>query len=237
MEPGRLVENENFNRRGYFGEVIMEEFLTLKDHVYNYIAEQIRDGSLVPGKKINENSISDKLNISRTPVREALIQLASEGLIENVPRKGFIIKHLNVDEAKEIYLIIGVMDGLAVSLACPLITEQAVKDMEFYITSMDLAIETANFTMYHKLQEEFHNVYLTLCPNKSLVNILAQLKKKFLRRSYVAEPQSNMKDILLETNKEHRDIIGLIKETNMVGLEKYMREIHWNVKKAYMETL
>jgi DNA-binding GntR family transcriptional regulator len=237
VEPERLVEKYTSIYELSIGEVNMEEFLTLKDHVYNYIAEQIRDGSLAPGKKINENSISDKLNISRTPVREALIQLASEGLIENVPRKGFVIKHLNVDEAKEIYLIIGVMDGLAISLACPLITEQAVKDMEFYITSMDLAIETANFTMYHKLQEEFHNVYLTLCPNKSLVTILAQLKKKFLRRSYVVEPQSSMKDILFETNKEHRDIIRLIKETDTAGLEKYMREIHWNVQKAYMETL
>ncbi len=215
----------------------MEEFLTLKDHVYRYIAEQIRDGSLAPGKKINENSISEKLNISRTPVREALIQLSSEGLLENVPRKGFIIKHLNEEEAKEIYLIIGIMDGLAVSLACPFITAQAVKDMEFYITSMDIAIDTANFSMYHKLQEEFHNVYLSLCPNSSLVNLLTQLKKKFLRRSYVAEPQSNMKDILLVTNDEHREIVRLIKESDTAGLEKYLREVHWNVQKAYMETL
>lgn len=215
----------------------MEEFLTLKDHVYNYIAEQIREGSLVPGKKINENSISEKMNISRTPVREALIQLASEGLIENLPRKGFVIKHLNEEEAKEIYLIIGVMDGLAISLACPMLTEQAIKDMEFYAASMDLAIETVNFSMYHKLQEQFHDVYLGLCPNKSLVSLLSQLKKKFLRRSYVAEPQSCMKDILFETNKEHREIIRLIREKDVSGLEKYLREVHWNVQKAYMETL
>ncbi|HML38775.1 MAG TPA: GntR family transcriptional regulator [Bacillota bacterium] len=215
----------------------MEEFLTLKDHVYNYIADQILDGSLVPGKKINENSISEKLNISRTPVREALIQLASEGFLENVPRKGFVIKHLNVEEAKETYLIIGILDGTAVALACPLITEQAVKDMEFYATSMDLAIETANFTMYHKLQEEFHNVYLALCPNRSLVNILLQLKKKFLRRSYVAEPESNMKEILFATNGEHREMIRMIKEKDTAGLERYMRETHWNTQKAYMETL
>lgn len=215
----------------------MEEFLTLKDHVYNYIAEQIRGGSLVPGKKINENSISEKLKISRTPVREALIQLASEGLLENVPRKGFVVRHLNVDEAKEIYLIIGVMDGLAVSLACPLLTDQNLRDMEFYISSMDLAIETGNFTMYHKLQEEFHGIYMALCPNQNLVNLLIQLKKKFLRRSYVAEPQSSMKDILLATNNEHREIIRLIREKDTAGLEQYLRNVHWNEQKAYMETL
>lgn len=215
----------------------MEEFLTLKDHVYNYIAEQISGGKLIPGEKINENSISERLNISRTPVREALIQLASEGLLENSPRKGFAIKHLTVDEAKEIYLIIGVMDGLAVSLACSFLTEQAVKDMEFYVASMDLAIEAGNFAMYHKLQEEFHNVYLVLCPNKSLVNLLLQLKKKFLRRSYIAEPQADMKEILFATNEEHREMIRLIKDQDTAGLEHYLREVHWNTKKAYMETI
>jgi DNA-binding GntR family transcriptional regulator len=215
----------------------MEEFLTLKDHVYNYIAEQIRDGNLVPGKKINENSISDKLKISRTPVREALIQLASEGLLENVPRKGFLIKHLNVEEAKEIYLIIGLLDGMAVSLASPALTEQNIKDMEFYISSMDLAIETGNFGMYHKLQEEFHNVYMALCPNKNLVSLLIQLKKKFLRRSYVAEPHSNMKEILFATNEEHREIVRLIRGKDTAALEKYLRDVHWNDQKAYMETI
>lgn len=215
----------------------MEEFLTLKDHVYNYIAEQISGGSLVPGEKINENSISERMNISRTPVREALIQLASEGLLENSPRKGFVIKHLTEEEAKEIYFIIGVMDGLAVSLACLFLTEQAVKDMEFYTASMDLAIETGNFVMYHKLQEEYHNVYLTLCPNKSLVNLLQQLKKKFLRRTYVAEPQVDMKEILFATNEEHREMIRLVKEQDTQGLERYLRDVHWNPKKAYMETL
>lgn len=215
----------------------MGEFLTLKDHVYNYIAEQIRGGGLVPGKKINENSISEKLKISRTPVREALIQLASEGLLENVPRKGFVIRHLNVEEAKEIYLIIGVMDGLAVSLACPALTEQNLKDMEFYISSMDLAIETGNYSMYHKLQEEFHGVYMALCPNQNLVNLLIQLKKKFLRRSYVAEPQSSMKDILFTTNREHREIVRLIRERDTAALELYLRNVHWNEQKAYMETI
>lgn len=215
----------------------MEEFLTLKDHVYHYIANQIRKGNLIPGKKINENKISEELNISRTPVREALIQLSSEGLLENVPRKGFTIKHLNEDEAKEIYLILGVMDGLALSLSCPLMTEREIRDMEFYIASMDLAIETQNYAMYQKLQEDFHEVYLSLCPNKSLVNLLRQLKKKFLKESYSVGTEQGLKEVFRETNDEHRVILGLIKEQNTVELERYLREVHWTVQKAHLETL
>lgn len=215
----------------------MEEFLTLKDHVYNYIAEQISNGNLLPGQKVNENSISDKLKISRTPVREALIQLSSEGLLENVPRKGFIIRHLSTEEAKETYVIIGVMDGFAVCMARPYLTEKHYKEMEFYILSMDLAIETGNYNMYYKQQEEFHGVYLSVCPNKSLVEILIQLKKKFLKKIYEPDHEGNVKEILLKTNDEHRTILEMIRSNNTVELEKFMREVHWNPQKAYMETL
>jgi len=215
----------------------MEEFLTLKDHVYNYIADQISTGDLLPGKKVNETIISEKLNISRTPVREALIQLASEGLLENVPRKGFVIRHLSVEEAKETFLIIGVLDGLAASLATPFLTEKNLSDMEFYIASMNLAIETGNYNMYYKIQEEFHGVYLSVCPNKSLVEVLVKLKKKFLKRIYEPDPQINVKEILLKTNDEHRTILDLLKQKETAELEKFLKEVHWSAQKAYMSTL
>jgi DNA-binding GntR family transcriptional regulator len=215
----------------------MEEFLTLKDHVYNYIADQISTGDLLPGKKVNETIISEKLNISRTPVREALIQLASEGLLENVPRKGFVIRHLSVEEAKETFLIIGVLDGLAASLATPFLTEKNLSDMEFYIASMNLAIETGNYNMYYKIQEEFHGVYLSVCPNKSLVEVLVKLKKKFLKRIYEPDPQINVKEILLKTNDEHRTILDLLKKKGTAELEKFLKEVHWSAQKAYMSTL
>ena len=64
----------------------MTHYMSLKDHVYKYISDKISDGSLKPDDKINEQQISESLNISRTPIREALIQLASDGLLESTPR-------------------------------------------------------------------------------------------------------------------------------------------------------
>ena len=84
----------------------MPKFKTLKDHVYDYIAEQIMEGRLRPSEKISEAAICEELSISRTPVREALIQLAGEEILENVPRKGFIIRHVDLKEARELYEVI-----------------------------------------------------------------------------------------------------------------------------------
>jgi DNA-binding GntR family transcriptional regulator len=210
----------------------MNTYLSLKDHVYNYIVEQINTGNLIAGSKVNENAIGESLKVSRTPVREALIQLSSEGILENVPRKGFVIKKLSKEEAKETYFIIGAIDGLAASLAAPLLTEKHMKEMEFYIQSIDLAINTENFEMYHKMQETFHNVYLSVCPNKSLVNLLVQYKKKFLK--YTDDPSQTewLKKALLETNNEHRKMLELFRRGDSAELERFMREVHWDSNKG-----
>ncbi|HIS28681.1 MAG TPA: GntR family transcriptional regulator [Globicatella sulfidifaciens] len=215
----------------------MSKYMLLKDHVYNYIVEQINAGEMVAGKKLNESAISKNLQVSRTPVREALIQLASDGLLENVPRKGFIIKELTKQDAVETYFIIGTLDGVAAALAVPFLQEKHFKEMEFYVESIELAINSENFAMYHKMQESFHEVYLNLCPNESLVNLLNQLKKKFLLRFDHLESIEFAQQKLRETNKEHREIITLFKRQDCKGLEKYLKEVHWDVKKAELVPL
>lgn len=210
----------------------MTEYLSLKDHVYNYIVEQINNRKLISNSKVNENAICESLKVSRTPVREALIQLSSEGLLENVPRKGFVIKELSKEEAKETYFIIGALDGLAASLALPFLTGKDLKEMEFYIQSIDLAINTGNFQMYHKMQELFHGVYLSICPNKSLVNLLLKSQKKFLKTYDYAGQQEEMKIKLLETNNEHKKMLELFKIGDSAGLESFIKDVHWNMDKV-----
>ncbi|MGN7388593.1 GntR family transcriptional regulator [Sporosarcina sp. SAFN-015] len=210
----------------------MNNYLSLKDHVYNYIVDQINNGTLLSNRKVNENAISEALKVSRTPVREALIQLSSEGLLENIPRKGFVIKELTKEEAKETFFIIGALDGLAASLSTPLLTEKHLREMEFYIESIDLAIQTGNFSMYHKMQESFHNVYLSVCPNKSLVTLLLQLEKKFLKTFDGTDNPELTAKRLTQTNNEHRKMMELFRNGKTAELERFMKEVHWNVDKA-----
>ena len=214
----------------------MSEFLTLKDHVYNYIAKKIINGELQPNEKINENEIVKKMNISRTPVREALIQLASEGLLENVPRKGFVLSHVDESTAKELYAVIGLLEGYAAKLVAPVITEKELKDMDFYVSSMVLAIDSNNFEMYYQLQAKFHDTYVELCENKILLDTLMQMKKKFVRKVYRKEGTDDMQQVLRSTNGEHRLILDLFRQKKYDELEMAVRQ-HWNVDLAYLEAL
>jgi DNA-binding GntR family transcriptional regulator len=215
----------------------MEVYMSLKDHVYNYISGKINDGSLKPDDKINEQQISDALSISRTPIREALIQLASDGFLENTPRRGFRVKFLDVKKAKELYEIIGMLDGKLAYTAVDLITTEDITNMKSLANAMDLAIEQGLSTKYYELQVQFHNAYLNLNDNKTMISLLNQLKNNFLRKYYIFENSNNEIAVLKETNLQHHEIIRLFQEKNKEKLEHYIRDIHWDKEKAMFDSL
>jgi len=88
-----------------------------RDAVRNAVFERILSASLEPGRSVREVALSDDLGASRTPVREALIELQVQGLLEHDPGRGFIVPRLSERELREIYPIIGELDGLALELA------------------------------------------------------------------------------------------------------------------------
>lgn len=215
----------------------MERFKTLKDHVYDYIATQIRDGSLMPGARINENVICDELNISRTPVREALIQLTAEGVLENRARKGFVIRPMTEKDVEELYGVIGILDGYAARLSCSFLTKQDLADMAFYIDAIDLAIKAGNFEMYHKQQESFHQLYINKCGNSALIDGIRQFKNKLLKRTYTDDSDGTTRQVLYNTNKEHRELLRLFEAGDANGVCTYLVETHWKPTYASLDVI
>ncbi len=212
-------------------------YLSLKDHVYQYISEMIGDGSLRPNEKVNEQQIIDSLEVSRTPVREALIELATEGYLEKLPRRGFIVKPVDVKKAKEIYQIIGVLDGLAASKACDLLTEQDIAKMKRMVHEMDAAIERNSYDDYYDQQILFHRVYIDKCENDELKRIIGLLKKSFLRKSYRIQDDGEMFDILKNTNHEHKEMTTLFELKDNTSLDHYMKNVHWSCERSFYDSI
>ncbi len=215
----------------------MERIMTLKDHVYEYIADQIRLGNLKPEEKINENEISDTLGISRTPVREALIQLAAEGVLQNNARRGFMVKAIDTEAAMEFYELLGTLEGLAAKKACPNMTEKDYKDMQFLIDTIDLAIKSGNFEMYHNQQFQFHQRFIDRCGNHALIECIGQYKKKLLKQTYIDDPEGKTRDILTETNDEHKIILQMFIDQKADELMKYLSEVHWRGTQAEFDLI
>lgn len=215
----------------------MNQYLSLKDHVYKFISTKITEGSLVPNEKINEQLICEELNISRTPVREALIQLATEGYLSNIPRKGFKVKPIDEKKATELYLIIGNLEGLAASTSCDLMIEADFETMESLVTNMDYYIHNDMYEDYYQIQSVFHDTYIDKCGNEELIRLLKQLKRSFIRRFYITDKNEDIKEILQRTNDDHKVILQLFRDRNTCELEHFLKNVHWSAHNAKFDSL
>lgn len=215
----------------------MGRYMSLKDHVYKYISEKINIGELKPDDKINEQKICTELGISRTPIREALIQLASDGYLYNQPRRGFRVKYLSVKKVRDLYEIIGTLDGHAAAKSVDHITEEDLSKMRFLADSMETSIRDGHGNTYYELQVKFHDVYLARCGNEELPKALEQLKNNFFRKFYIFEDPNNEAEVLLETNQQHFEIIRLFEDKQEYELERFIRDVHWASDKAQFDSL
>ena len=211
--------------------------MSLKDHVYEYISEKLKDGSLEPDDKINEQDLSDKLGVSRTPVREALIQLAAEGLLKSEPRRGFRVKPLSLKEASDLYQLIGYLDAMAAVLALDKMREEDIDSMKNLHTEMYESIKENNFDKYYQLQVKFHDVYINRCDNNELVDTLEKIKMRFIKQGYSDIDNEVLDQTFNETNKQHLEIIKLFEEKDRESLEKYLKEVHWNIEYAIFDVV
>ncbi len=207
----------------------MPEYKSLKDHVYEYLWERINDRSLKPAEKIDLNNICESLQISRTPVREALAQLENEGLLEKLPRRGYVVREINMETIKELYTILGCLEGLAAELACSSLTQDDFVTMNRLLEKMDESIEKRNYRHYDKFQIKFHDVYISKCGSRELQVLISSLKNRFIKKGYSREEDQNLYETLKISNEEHKYIAKLMEEKNVKELQRFLKEVHWTV--------
>ncbi len=102
----------------------------LKQYAYNHIMEQILGGQIKVGSKISDIKLANELGMSRTPVREAILQLETEGIIKQIPRYGAFLKELSREELKELYELREMLEGPSAERAAELITERQLEQLK-----------------------------------------------------------------------------------------------------------
>lgn len=203
-----------------------------KTKVYNFISEQLTTGSLKRSNRLTEQYLVDHLGLSRTPIREALLQLAADDIIEREPRKGFKLKSYTKRDVEEVYELIGVLDGKIAEESLSYLTNKEYSFMEFLIESMDAAINHELYTKYNDLQEQFHEVYTQLCKNETMKQDLLSKKKIFIGKAYYRIEHADIKEILKGTNDEHRTILRLLKEKKGEEVRSFLEKVHWRKENA-----
>lgn len=193
----------------YAVKISENNFLPLREVVFNTLRYAILHGELKPGERLMEVKLADTLGVSRTPVREALKLLESEGLVVMIPRKGAVVAPIDEKTMEDVMVIRRTLEELAVKLACDTITDTQLQELKEVTEQMELAIDKNELDKITDLDVKFHDIIITATGNRKLTQLLNELREQMYR--YRLEYVKYEKDHMTIT-KEHRAIIMSIEE-------------------------
>ena len=151
---------------------------TLTDQVYEILRDKILTGKVKPGEFIREQDVSERLNVSRTPVREALARLASESFLERIPHRGFRLPEETVDDLIEIYPIMTALEILATREACELLDDRQLRSYARSTKQYEKAFEKNDVYGGIDANHEFHGKLTERSGNQRLCRMLDELRSK-----------------------------------------------------------
>lgn len=157
----------------------------LRDRVYVAVKRWIVDGILLPGERVRDMELAERLGVSRMPVREALTRLADEGFVQMAANRWTRVAPADPDDAGRIYPIVWTLETLAIRLAAPHLGDGAVAKMRKSNERLRRAIEARDAVTASRADRELHAVYIELTGNPELMEILSSLKAKLRRLEIV----------------------------------------------------
>lgn len=157
------------------------EYLPLRDVVFHTLRDAILTGKLVPGERLMENQLADKLGVSRTPVREALRMLALENLVELVPRKGAQVLDMSEKDIVNILEVRGSLESLATSIACAKMKKEELQQLKSLEAEFEHAIDENDLERIIQLDEDFHDLIFKSTENDKLTQIYQNLRIQLYR--------------------------------------------------------
>lgn len=202
-------------------EVNMNEYLPLRDVVFNTLRQAILKGELAPGERLMEIQLAEKLGVSRTPIREAIRKLELEGLVLMIPRKGAEVAKISEKSLKDVLEVRRSLEELAIELACQRISEAALHVLEEAQESFEHAVVSGNAMEIAETDEAYHDVIYNCTKNTRLVQILNNLREQMYRFRLEYIKDEDKRQILLI---EHEKILKALRSRHVAEAKSAMRE-------------
>ena len=193
----------------------------LHDEVADRLRELIREGELEPRARVNELELSERFGISRTPLREAIKILATEGLLELLPNRGARVASLSEAEVNDTIEVVAGLEATAAELAGRAITDAEVAAVEEKHAAMLDAWRREDNPAYFTLNREIHESIMRASRNATLQGIYATLSGRIQRARYAAHKTPEQWRRAVD---EHEEILRLLKARDGERLARVLRE-------------
>ena len=162
-------------------KVNMNEYLPLRDVVFNTLRQAILRGELKPGERLMEIQLANKLGVSRTPIREAIRKLELEGLVLMIPRKGAEVAEITEKSLRDVLEVRRALEELAVQLACSKITKEEIRELERVAKEFQQVVNSSDITEIAEVDVCFHDIIYTATDNQKLIQLLNNLREQMYR--------------------------------------------------------
>jgi len=177
--------------------------------VFQGVEEQIATGQLKDGEKLDEASLAERFEVSRTPVREALLQLVGSGLATQIPKRGCFVKAPSFREMIEMFEVMSELEGMCARLAARRISDQQLVELKAANTGCEEAIQASDSDLYYHKNVEFHECIYTACGNSFLANETRSLRR---RLQSFRRLQLRVRGRMPQSLAEHFEIIEAIEK-------------------------
>ena len=196
-----------------------DDYLPLRDVVFNTLREGILTGKLRPGERLMEIHLADKLGVSRTPIREAIRMLELEGLVTMIPRRGAEVSRISVQDLRDVLEVRTSLESLAARLACERISSEQKQELRQAADAFVKSTFSGNATVVAQADVRFHDVILAASGNKQLIQLVSNLSERMFRYrlQYVKDTKNHKKLI-----QEHSLIMNSILDGNVSDAIKHV---------------
>lgn len=161
--------------------VDMNEYLPLRDVVFNTLRKAILKGELKPGERLMEIALAEKLGVSRTPVREAMRKLENEGLVVMAPRRGAQVANITEKDLNDVLEVRIALENLSIEKACDRMNEEELAELKAAAENFDRTMEEGNLVKLAEADVAFHEVIYRASDNKRLMQVLNNLREHIYR--------------------------------------------------------
>ena len=162
-------------------EVNMNDFLPLRDVVFNTLRQAILRGELKPGERLMEIKLANKLGVSRTPIREAIRKLELEGLVLIIPRRGAEVAQITEKSLRDVLEVRRSLEALAVRLACERMQAQGLQDLKNAEEDFEKVLGNDDITVVAEADVAFHDIIYMATDNQRLIQLLSNFREQMYR--------------------------------------------------------
>ena len=206
---------------GHELKVKMNDYLPLRDVVFNTLREAILKGELRPGERLMEIHLANRLGVSRTPIREAIRMLELEGLVLMIPRKGAEVAGISEQGLRDVLEVRRSLEELAIELACQRMADDDILELKKTQEEFRRAVRTADAMTIAETDEHYHDIIYNGTGNSRLIQILYNLREQMYRYRLEYIKDADKRQILVV---EHDQILKAIQNRHVAEAKAAIRE-------------